>query len=466
MKNYDYKAKLNQNRKRFIKRVAGLTVATTLVVGAPVAPSVLSNETLQDTFGVTVAHAAVDNLMEVDDYARVAPYYNEEYDYTRYILYNGSNPILNLDDFDALTYIVKFPDELSYILEDEFFLSNLVDAPNNGEFMLTGTVTDKDGTPFSINRSEHRPAEFVTVNQATNSIEFDFHSFLAENELTSVKNFGFNVPIFQEGLYPIANAEYGFKAALVASGSVDLDSVGGVEQITFTAEQSDEDAGGDGDQNEGDGSTGGDGDQNEDDGSTGGDGDQDEDDGSTGGDGDQNEDDGSTDGDADQNEDDGSTGGDGDQNEDDGSTDGDADQNEDDGSTGEDGDQNEDDGSTDGDGDQNEDDGSTGGDGDQNEDDGSTDGDGDQNEDDGSTGGDSDQDEGSPSESEEDNVIEISDKNDTGDSNGELNNDTTEEEGEKLPDTATNTWTYGLAGAVALLLGVATKIVGRFKRSV
>src|SRR5690625_3183291 len=198
---------MNQNRKRFIKRVAGLIVATTLVVGTPVATSVLSNETLQDTFGVTVAHAAADNLMEADDQARVAPYYNDEYNYTRYVLYNGSNPILNLDDFDALTYIVKLPDELSYILEDEFFLNNLVDGQNNnnGDFMVTGTVTDKNGEPFSISRNEHRPADFVTVNQATNSIEFDFHSFLVENELTSVAFFSFDVPIYQEGHFPIAN---------------------------------------------------------------------------------------------------------------------------------------------------------------------------------------------------------------------------------------------------------------------
>ncbi|WP_174732613.1 hypothetical protein [Mesobacillus harenae] len=49
---------------------------------------------------------------------------------------------------------------------------------------------------------------------------------------------------------------------------------------------------------------------------------------------------------------------------------------------------------------------------------------------------------------------------DTGPGTGTGNNNTS---GERLPDTATNTWTIGLLGLSSLLLGFAGKIVGRFR---
>lgn len=61
MRNYDYKKKMNQNRKRYAKRVAGVTLATTLVL-SPIAPNVLSDMGLKNVVNSSVVQAATDNL--------------------------------------------------------------------------------------------------------------------------------------------------------------------------------------------------------------------------------------------------------------------------------------------------------------------------------------------------------------------------------------------------------------------
>ncbi len=78
MGNYDYKKKMNQNRKRYAKRSAGVALATTLVI-SPVAPNVLSSAGIQDVFGVSVAHAATENLGEGTERTFREPFYHSEY---------------------------------------------------------------------------------------------------------------------------------------------------------------------------------------------------------------------------------------------------------------------------------------------------------------------------------------------------------------------------------------------------
>ena len=120
MKNYDYKKRMDQNRRRYAKRIAGLTVATTLVLGTPIASNVLSTPALQSVVGSTVAHAAVDNLMDLETLTRAhsTESRNTHYGYMSYALHNNVYPLegVNLRDISNLTYIVQLPNELSYWL--------------------------------------------------------------------------------------------------------------------------------------------------------------------------------------------------------------------------------------------------------------------------------------------------------------------------------------------------------------
>src|SRR5690625_3200251 len=99
---------MDQNRKRFAKRIAGLTVATTLVLGTPVATNVLSTPALQSVVGSTVAHAAVDNLMNLE---RADAYnvesINDYYEYNSYVIHVTPRSDANLRDFESLTFMVQ-----------------------------------------------------------------------------------------------------------------------------------------------------------------------------------------------------------------------------------------------------------------------------------------------------------------------------------------------------------------------
>ena len=238
MRDYDYKRKMNQNRKRWMKRVAGVSVATSLVL-APVAPNVLSNVGLQSAIGTSVAYAATENIMGIDRSGWINGYYNEHYDHTRYVMYNDADTGIKIyaEDYHALTYIVKFPEELSYILDDPFFQENLIHASNAGEFMMTGEVVDEAGEEYAVSRADHAPANYVSVNKETNSIEFDLYKFLKENGFVSLQYFGFSVPIYQQGYFPIPNGEYTFKTALVAADQADLDQVSNTNHIVLTEEE-------------------------------------------------------------------------------------------------------------------------------------------------------------------------------------------------------------------------------------
>jgi hypothetical protein len=230
---------MNRNRKRWVKRVAGVSAAAALVV-TPVAPNVLGEAGLQNMLGATVAHAAVENIAPTDASAEVGVFYNSEYSFTRYVLRNEVQTVSS-DEYDQLTYIVQLPDELSYILEDPFFQDNLVNGVNQGEFALTGTTVDENGEKGTVHREEHAPADFITVNPATNSIEFDFTAFFEENDLVRVENSSFSVPLYLKGENPIPNGEYTFQTALVATDSIDLDQVGNADQIELIVEDSDAD---------------------------------------------------------------------------------------------------------------------------------------------------------------------------------------------------------------------------------
>ncbi|WP_255585287.1 LPXTG cell wall anchor domain-containing protein [Virgibacillus saliphilus] len=333
MKANYYETRMSQNRKRYVKNIAGLTMAATIALSVPVAPNVLSNEAIQDTFGTTVVHAAVDNILEPDDQAFGQSVYFEDQGFTNYAFHNNAvGSQIDIGSYDALNYVFKLPDEMSYIAEDPFLLEGLKNGYNNSNFSMTGTAYDEDNNDFAITSEtvEHPEAEYITVNQATNSIEFDLYNFLQDNGFVSVHNISFSVPVQQEGKYPIPNGEYTFQTALVASDNVDLNNVDNADTISFTAENSEvdpgdgDDEGNNGDDNSDD-SEGNNGDDNSDD-SEGNNGDDNSDDGEGNNGGDNSDDSEGNNGD--DNSDD-SEGNNGDDNSDDGKEPGSNDEDED-----------------------------------------------------------------------------------------------------------------------------------------
>src|SRR5699024_4393005 len=216
---------MNRNRKRYAKRIAGLTVATTLVLSAPIAPNVMSSPALQNVVGSTVAHAAADNLMDLErgiTEAYSTESRNTEYGYMSYALHNSMYPAegVNLRDISNLTYIVQLPNELSYWLQENHALNRLKDDTRG--FMITGFFEFSDGNVDTINREkiDVQPGEFVTVDAATNSIKFDLTAFMDANDLKlqdGNPTISFTTPFALEYGNMPANGTYEVKTALVAS---------------------------------------------------------------------------------------------------------------------------------------------------------------------------------------------------------------------------------------------------------
>src|SRR5699024_943178 len=252
MKKFDYRKKMRQNQKRYKNRVAKTALAVSIAIGTPAAYTTMSDAPLQESLGIMEVQAATDNLMGQDDHAFVNTVYYDEYEVTNYPLNDTANGVeINRNDYDELTYAVKFTEELSYILEDSEFESGLTDGYNQDSFMVSGSYVDEDGKDGTVARDELNPTDFVSINHETNSVEFDMYSFLEENGFESLSNFSFTMPIFQDGEYPIEKGDYTLQTALVAEGSgVDLNSVDGADQINFTLDEGADPEDGDSDEGE------------------------------------------------------------------------------------------------------------------------------------------------------------------------------------------------------------------------
>src|SRR5690625_1513321 len=251
MKNYDYKRRMNQKRKRYAKRISGLTVATTLVLSTPIAPNVLSSSAFQNIVGTTVAHAAVDNIMDFEDtYSHNTETKNDYYEHMSYVNFETVYSIKDLGNESELTYFLQFPEELAYMLQDDYALERLFNE-NSGGFMVTGTVKYSDGTIDSISRTklDHLPPKYVTIDESTNSIKFDITQFLLDNEIEiptldehGYQHLGIDAPFqLQFGNLP-ANGTYEVKTALVpiAASSVSFNDVTNLRTAEFIVEDTDE----------------------------------------------------------------------------------------------------------------------------------------------------------------------------------------------------------------------------------
>src|SRR5699024_3491618 len=164
MKNYDYKAKMNRNRKRLAKQVAGVAIATTFTLSTPIAPSIIEDSSFKNVISSSVVHAATDNLFEFNDtLTNFTTTHNAEYEWTRHIVNGTSDNQITFDDKSAFTIVIQLPEELSHILDDSAVLEHLQgngpDTNNTGKFGLTGHVfengkTDSDDV-ITISSSDH-----------------------------------------------------------------------------------------------------------------------------------------------------------------------------------------------------------------------------------------------------------------------------------------------------------------------
>src|SRR5699024_8758182 len=115
-------------------------------------------------------------------------------------------------------------------------------------FNVTGTVIDKNGEKVSINKDEHKPYNYISINKETNSVEFDFDSFYSENDLEpyiresageyTFNNLGFKTPIVVPNKDMLDNGSYEFKSAIVRGDSVDLDNVSDAHSETLEVDYS------------------------------------------------------------------------------------------------------------------------------------------------------------------------------------------------------------------------------------
>src|SRR5699024_984848 len=93
MKNYDYKAKMNRNRKRLAKQVAGVAIATTFTLSTPIVPNVIEDSSFKNVLSSSVVHAATDNLMNLERSSyHPTESRNTEYEFMSYALWNDIYP--------------------------------------------------------------------------------------------------------------------------------------------------------------------------------------------------------------------------------------------------------------------------------------------------------------------------------------------------------------------------------------
>src|SRR5699024_2001509 len=227
-----------------VKRVGTIALAATVALSVPTVSNVVSEATPFEDLSVSVAHAQAENLMNVNEtLTQFNVSHNDSDEHWTHSLQNDGDMKVDGPDYDVgnLRYIVKFPDELSHLLDDEYVLDYLFGHITNFDvatnpFMVTGFAIDEDGNQISLAKEEHKPYEHISINEATNSIEFDFNSFYTANNIEPyfrqnidgeyfLNNLGFQTPIVVPDSRILDNGTYEFKTALVEGGSVDLDNV-------------------------------------------------------------------------------------------------------------------------------------------------------------------------------------------------------------------------------------------------
>lgn len=230
---------------RLTKRVGAMTLAATLALSVPTIANVVSQVSPGDSLEVPVAHAQeTENLMIVNETLTTFHVnHNDDKKHWNHSLQNDGEMSANGPEFDLtdLTYVVKLPDELSHLLDDQYVTDYLLGNVLNFDatqspFTITGEVIDENDEVITIVKDEHKPYEHISVNKNTNSIEFDFTSFYTDNNLEPYirqnvegeyffSSLGITTPIIVPDSRILDNGTYEFKSAIVRGKSIDLDTV-------------------------------------------------------------------------------------------------------------------------------------------------------------------------------------------------------------------------------------------------
>lgn len=234
--------RIKKTKFRQLKRVGTMALAATIALSVPAVSNVVSKV---GPVNHTIVSAAEDqtNLMNVNEIlTNFNSNHNDDAGHWSHTFVNDGDMDVDGPEFDLtdLKYVIKFPEELSHLLDDEYVLDYLFGRVINfgsaqNSFSLSGYAIDETGEQITINKDTHKPYNHISINQATNSLEFDFTSFYTENNLTPYirtsfgeyifNNLGFSAPIVVPDSRMLYNGTYEFKSAIVRGESVDLDNV-------------------------------------------------------------------------------------------------------------------------------------------------------------------------------------------------------------------------------------------------
>lgn len=241
--------------KKTFKRISAAALAATVVFSTPSVLTALNDG--NPVSGAEVYAAEVTNLMNSKDVlTQFHVNHNDNSEFWAHRFHNDGDIQIDGPDFDltGLTYVVKFPDELSHLLENDFTLDYLLgniknfDSAQNA-FTFTGIAIDQNGEEVTIHKDDHKTYDHVSVNKATNSIEFDFASFYEANQFEPYirqdvngnhffNTLGFQTPIIVSDQNMLHNGAYTFKSAIVRGKSVNLDNVSNAHEEVLNIDYS------------------------------------------------------------------------------------------------------------------------------------------------------------------------------------------------------------------------------------
>jgi len=233
MKNYDYKSKMNRNKKRYAKQIAGVAIATTFALSTPIAPSVLSESGFKNVLSSSVVHAATENLIEVATENEPRIFSSNFYNRTEY--YAGLH--IDFPDAENLDYKVtwKIPDVLATGLDNPDHVDHMKRYTS-----LSGSYLDENGDRVSSN--DVHDAKYVTINPSNQTVEYDLSALLEEHNLRLNDSIN-GTPSLLAGteivtdLRDVPEGEHLIKFA-VTSGSANPDDVDGAYEFVYEVDYS------------------------------------------------------------------------------------------------------------------------------------------------------------------------------------------------------------------------------------
>lgn len=226
--------------KTLTKRVGTITVAAALALSVPSIANVVNLVSPGNSLQVPVGYAQSSNLLVVNENETDFTISEDKADHT--LIYHfqlSGNMVANEDPFDLtdLTYVFKFPEQLSYLFEDQSVLDSILGlASEKDTFSIVGNANDINGEHVSLDNEKYEAHKYIGVNNDTNSIEFDLGQFYIDNDLqpSMTKNedgtyifnhLKFNIPIRVSKANMIEKGSYTFKTAIVRGKSFDISHV-------------------------------------------------------------------------------------------------------------------------------------------------------------------------------------------------------------------------------------------------